>query len=48
MSKEQSVCDRVEQATADCIEWIADTFSACQDYVVDTYDNLPAYRIIRK
>lgn len=48
MSKEKTVCERVEQTTDECIEWLTTTWNYCQGYVVDSYNSLPTYRIVKK
>jgi len=46
--QEQSVCETVEQRANDAADWLTETYNECLDYVVEVYESLPSYRIVKK
>lgn len=43
-----TVCQRVERACNDTCTWLGEVYDDCQEFVVDTYNSIPTYRIVKK
>lgn len=46
--QEQSVCEKVEQRANDAANWLTETYNECLDYVVEVYESIPSYTIVKK